>query len=43
VLKAGGRFAISDVLVRGEVRRNSQRWKLWWACIAGALGRVLIS
>jgi arsenite methyltransferase len=38
VLKAGGRFAVSDVVVRGdvpvEVRR---RMELWVGCIAGAL------
>ena len=39
VLKPGGRFAVSDVVVRGEVpeavRRNME---LWVGCIAGALG-----
>jgi SAM-dependent methyltransferase len=38
VLKHGGRFAVSDVVVRGEVpaevRRNVE---LWVGCIAGAL------
>lgn len=38
VLKPGGRFAVSDVVVRGEVppdvRRNVE---LWVGCIAGAL------
>lgn len=38
VLKPGGRFAVSDVVVRGEVpaevRRNVE---LWAGCIAGAL------
>ena len=38
VLKPGGRFAVSDVVVRGEipgqVRRNME---LWAGCIAGAL------
>ena len=38
VLKRGGRFAVSDVVVRGEVpgaiRRNME---LWVGCIAGAL------
>jgi arsenite methyltransferase len=38
VLKPGGRFAVSDVIVRGEVpdtvRRNME---LWIGCIAGAL------
>jgi SAM-dependent methyltransferase len=39
VLKPGGRFAVSDVVVRGdvppEIRRNME---LWVGCIAGALG-----
>src|SRR5689334_18544802 len=38
VLKPGGRFAVSDVIVRGnppaEVRKNME---LWVGCIAGAL------
>ena len=38
VLKPGGRFAVSDVVVRGEVpaaiRRNVERWI---GCVAGAL------
>ena len=38
VLKPGGRFAVSDVVVRGEVpavvRKNME---LWVGCIAGAL------
>ena len=38
MLKPGGRFAVSDVVVRGEmpaeVRRNVE---LWAGCIAGAL------
>jgi len=38
VLKPGGRFAVSDVVVRGpvpaEIRRNIE---LWVGCIAGAL------
>ncbi len=38
VLKPGGRFAVSDVVVRGdvpaEIRRNVE---LWVGCIAGAL------
>lgn len=38
VLKPGGRFAVSDVVVRGEipaaVRRNIE---LWVGCVAGAL------
>src|SRR5579872_5465351 len=39
VLRPGGRFAVSDVVVRGEVppeiRRNIE---LWVGCVAGALG-----
>jgi SAM-dependent methyltransferase len=39
VLKPGGRFAVSDIVVRGElppaVRRSMD---LWTGCIAGALG-----
>jgi SAM-dependent methyltransferase len=39
VLKPGGRLAVSDVVVRGEVppevRRNIE---LWVGCVAGALG-----
>jgi SAM-dependent methyltransferase len=39
VLKPGGRFAVSDVVVRGRVpdaiRRNME---LWVGCVAGALG-----
>ena len=38
VLKPGGRFAVSDVLIRGEIpaalRRNME---LWVGCVAGAL------
>ncbi len=38
VLKPGGRFAVSDVVVRGElpevIRRNVE---LWVGCVAGAL------
>ena len=38
VLKPGGRFAVSDIVVRGEVppaiRRNME---LWAGCVAGAL------
>jgi SAM-dependent methyltransferase len=41
VLKPGGRFAVSDVVVRGhlpaEVRRSME---LWVGCIAGALTDV---
>ena len=39
VLKPGGRFAVSDVVIKGEVpveiRRNME---LWVGCVAGALG-----
>src|SRR5579864_9506882 len=39
VLKPGGRFAVSDVVVRGdlpvEIRRSME---LWVGCVAGALG-----
>jgi SAM-dependent methyltransferase len=39
VLKPGGRFAVSDVVVRGEVPRDVRRsMELWVGCIAGALG-----
>ena len=38
VLRPGGRFAVSDVIVRGpvpdEIRRNAE---LWTGCVAGAL------
>lgn len=41
VLKPGGRFAVSDVVVRGEVpsaiRRNME---LWVGCVAGAMQDV---
>ena len=38
VLKPGGRFAVSDVVVRGEVPAEVRRHVLLWAgCIAGAL------
>src|SRR4029078_2736228 len=41
VLKPGGRFAVSDVVVRGEtppeVRRNME---LWMGCVAGALEEI---
>ena len=38
VLKAGGRFAVSDVVVRGEVPNAIRRsMELWVGCIAGAL------
>jgi arsenite methyltransferase len=38
VLKPGGRFAVSDVVVRGEVPAGIRRnMELWVGCIAGAL------
>jgi arsenite methyltransferase len=38
VLKPGGRFAISDVVVRGEVPPGVRKsMELWVGCIAGAL------
>jgi SAM-dependent methyltransferase len=38
VLKPGGRFAVSDVVVRGEVPQPVRRsMELWVGCIAGAL------
>jgi arsenite methyltransferase len=38
VLKPGGRFAVSDVVVRGEVPREvREHMLLWVGCIAGAL------
>jgi ubiquinone/menaquinone biosynthesis C-methylase UbiE len=38
VLKAGGRFAVSDVVVRGEVPSEVRRSvELWIGCVAGAL------
>lgn len=39
VLKPGGRFAVSDVIVRGDVPAEIHRsMELWVGCIAGALG-----
>jgi arsenite methyltransferase len=39
VLKPGGRFAVSDVVTRGEVPIDVRRnMLLWVGCIAGALG-----
>src|SRR3954452_8056521 len=39
VLKPGGRFAVSDVVVRGDVPAEIRRSLLLWVgCIAGALG-----
>ena len=38
VLKPGGRFAVSDVIVRGEVPAEMRRsMELWVGCVAGAL------
>src|SRR5690606_24891442 len=38
VLKPGGRFAVSDVVVRGEVPAELRRSiELWVGCVAGAL------
>jgi len=38
VLKPGGRFAVSDVVVRGEVPASvRESMELWVGCIAGAL------
>lgn len=38
VLKPGGRFAVSDVVVRGDVPDDIRRsMELWVGCIAGAL------
>jgi SAM-dependent methyltransferase len=38
VLKPGGRFAVSDVVVRGDVPEQVRRsLEMWVACIAGAL------
>lgn len=39
VLKPGGRFAVSDVVVRGDVPEAMRRsMELWIGCVAGALG-----
>ncbi len=39
VLKPGGRFAVSDVVVRGKVPAAVRKsMELWVGCIAGALG-----
>jgi SAM-dependent methyltransferase len=38
VLKPGGRFAVSDVVIRGEVPPEVRRsMELWVGCVAGAL------
>ena len=39
VLKPGGRFAVSDVVIRGEIPPDVRRsMELWVGCVAGALG-----
>jgi arsenite methyltransferase len=41
VLKPGGRFAISDVVVHGEVPQEIRRsMELWVGCVAGALSET---
>ena len=41
VLKPGGRFAVSDVVVQGELPADVQRsMELWVGCVAGALSDV---
>jgi len=41
VLKPGGRFAVSDVVVRGEVPASIRKsMELWVGCVAGALSEV---
>jgi len=38
VLKPGGRFAVSDIVVRGEIPTGIRRsLELWTGCVAGAL------
>ena len=38
VLKPGGRFAVSDIVIRGEVPAEIRRsMELWVGCVAGAL------
>jgi len=38
VLKPGGRFAVSDIVIRGEMPAEIQRsLELWAGCVAGAL------
>jgi len=38
VLKPGGRFAVSDIVVRGEVPAEIRRsMELWVGCMAGAM------
>jgi SAM-dependent methyltransferase len=39
VLRPGGRFAVSDVVVRGEVPADIRKsMEMWIGCVAGALG-----
>lgn len=41
VLKPGGRFAVSDVVVRGEVPNEIRKsLELWVGCVAGALSET---
>jgi SAM-dependent methyltransferase len=41
VLRPGGRFAVSDVVVRGEMPAAARRSvELWIGCVAGALGET---
>jgi len=41
VLKPGGRFAISDVVVRGEVPQDIRKsMELWVGCVAGAFSET---
>jgi SAM-dependent methyltransferase len=41
VLRPGGRFAVSDIVVRGEVPTEIRRSvELWIGCVAGALGEA---
>jgi len=41
VLKPGGRFAVSDVVVRGEVPASIRKsMELWVGCVAGALSEA---
>jgi SAM-dependent methyltransferase len=41
VLKPGGRFAISDVVVRGEVPQEIRKsMELWVGCVAGVLSET---
>ena len=43
VLRPGGRFAVSDVVVRGEVPAEIRRSvELWIGCVAGALGGIRV-